>query len=475
MSPVSRLELLSENLKKIDSSSPARVRLNKLFDENTFVESDALAKSMDEVAAVVTGYGAIDGSTVFAFCQDSSVSAGAVGKAHAAKIKKVYETAAKVGAPVIGIYDSKGADLKNSYDAMAAYGELFAASNNISGVVPQIALILGTCAGSATLVAGGADFIVMSKEGEFFLTPPSVADKDDIENKFAGSAKNAAESGAAHIVCKSEDESIAAVRKLVSMLPLNNLSAAPIWDFAEKEGSADALRAACENIDASSAKDIAENIADADSVIELQSEFGKNAFTAIATIGGMACAVVGAFGEIGIDEAAKLTRMVSICDSFSIPVVTLVNTEGFTASSKSELTGSVRRAAMLAHVYAEATCPKVSVVVGKAYGSAYIALAGKGANADVAVAWPSAVISPLKPEAAVAFMYNDRITKETSRDEVVAQYKDNEASAFAYANDGQLDSVIDPAATRSVIISSLDMLAGKRVNTLPKKHSNMPL
>ncbi len=459
MSAANKLALLSEKLQTIDKASPARARLTKLFDENTFVEIDALAKAGENAAAVVTGYGSVDGSTVFAFSQDSSVASGALGKVHAAKIKKVYELAAKTGAPVVGVYDSKGADLTNPYDTMAAYGELLALSNNLSGVVPQVSLVLGICAGSAALIASGADFIVMSEDGEFFLTAPAASE--------ACSAKNAAETGVAHVVAKDADGAIAAARKIISMLPLNNLAEAPIWDFAEAEGAAAALQAAGEKLDCVEAAEIVKNIADAGSVTELQASFGKKAYAALATIGGQAVGILGAAGSLGKDECAKLARIVSICDAFSIPVVTLVNTEGFE--------GSVRDTAMLAHVYAEATTPKVSVVLGKAYGSAYIALAGKGANADMAYAWPGAVISPLKPETAVAFLYNDRITAEKSRQAVEAEYQETEASAFAYAECGLIDAVIDPSATRAVVLSALDMLSGKRVSSLPKKHGNLPL
>lgn len=454
MSSANKLALLSEKLKTIDEASPARARLIKLFDENTFVEIDVFAKAGENAAAVVTGYGSVDGSTVFAFCQDSTVASGAIGKAHAAKIKKVYELAAKTGSPIVGIYDSKGADLAAPYDTMAAYGELLALSNNLSGVVPQVSLVLGTCAGGAALIASGADFIVMSEEGEFFLSSPASGE--------ACSAKNAAEEGVAHILAKDESEALEAARKIISLLPLNNLAEAPIWDFEEVSGSTDVL-----NGEGAVLTDIVKNIADAGSVTELQAEFGKDAFAALATIGGQAVGIVGVSGSLGKDECAKLARTVSICDAFSIPAVTLVNTEGFS--------GSVRDTATLAHVYAEATTPKISVVLGKAYGSAYIALAGKGANADMAYAWPNAVISPLKPETAVAFLYNDRITAEKSRQDVETEYADTEASAFAYAERGMIDAVIEPSATRAVIISAMDMLSGKRVNTLPKKHSNMPL
>ncbi len=459
MSPANKLERLTQNLAQIDAASTARVRLAKLFDEGTFVEIDAFAKAMGDGDTVVSGYGTVDGSTVFAFAQDRAASSGAVDKVHADKIKKIYALATKTGAPVVGIYDSNGASLASPAETMAAYGELLALSNNISGVVPQVSVVLGPCVGSAALIAMGADFVVMSGKAELTLTPPA-----------QGSAQTAAETGVAHILANDEEGAIASARKIISLLPANNLAQAPVWDYAEAAGAGDVLAAAGEDISKSTIAAVAGSIADDASIVELQAEFGKGAYAALATIGGQVVGISAAFGALASDECAKLARLVSICDAFSIPVVTLVHTAGFEASAN-----GARDAARLAHVYAEATTPKVSLVVGEAYGSAYIALAGKGANADVAYAWPGAVISPLKPETAVAFLYSDRITAEKNREAVESEYKDNEASPFAYAQCGQLDAVIDPAKTRATLLSALDMLASKRVSTLPKKHSNILL
>lgn len=459
MSPANNLERFTQNLIQIDPASAARVRLAKLFDEGTFVEIDAFAMAMGDAGAVVTGYGMIDGSTVFAFAQDSSSASGAVDKVHADKIKKVYSLATKTGAPVVGIYDSNGASLANPADTMAAYGELLALSNNISGVVPQVSVVVGPCVGSAALIALGADFVVMSKNAEISLGVPA-----------QGNAQTAAESGVAHIVTETEDEAIAQAAKIISLLPSNNLSDAPEWDYAEAAGAQDVLTKAGENPCGSDIAEVVKSIADDGSVVELQKDFGKGAYAALATIGGRAVGVAAAHGTLTSDECAKLARLVSICDAFSVPVVTLVNTDGFDASA-----AGVRDAARLAHVYAEATTAKVSVIAGKAYGGAYIALAGKGANADIVYAWPGAVISPLKPETAVAFLYSDRITADKTRETVEAEYKENEASAFAYAACGQVDTIINPIETRAKLICALDMLSGKRVSTMPKKHGNIPM
>lgn len=476
MSGISKIDMLNEACKQAKAVTPARERLLKLFDADSFVELDAYTKSCGETVGVVIGYGAIEGSTVFAFAQDSSVNDGAVGRVHAAKIKKVYDLAVKTGAPVVGIYDSNGADLKEGNDALTAYGEMLLSSNNISGVVPQISVVVGTCASSAAMVAASADFVVMSEDAQLFMTAPFTvkANGEDVEG--AGSAANAAKAGVAHFVEKTADEAVAKARAIVSMLPINNLSTVPLCEFSAVENTADYLRAACENISGTDVKELVSTVVDANSVVEIQKDFAEGAFAALATLGGFTVGVAATVSEtIGRDECAKIARLVSICDAFQIPVITFVNTQGFESSAASELAGLVRESAKLAHVYAEATTPKVSVILGDAFGPAYIALAGRNANADAVLAWPSAVVSPLNPKTAVAIMYGNEITADKSREEVENEYRTEKAGAFNAAADGVVDDVIDPAATREALISALDMLEGKRVTKLPKKHGNMPL
>ncbi len=523
MSGISKISMLNEAVSKAKVSTPARERLLKLFDEGSFTELDAYTQSCGQAVGVVIGYGTIEGSTVFAFSQDSSVNDGAVGRIHAAKIKKVYDLAVKTGAPVVGVYDSNGADLKEGSDALTAYGDMLLASNNISGVVPQISVVLGTCASSAAMVAASADFVVMSKEAtaygdmllasnnisgvvpqisvvlgtcassaamvaasadfvvmskeaQLFMTAPFTVKANGENTEGAGSAENAAKSGVAHFVEDTEDEAVAKARAIVSMLPINNLSTVPLCEFNAVENASDYLRAACENISSTDVKEIIGTIVDANSVVEIQKDFANGAFAALATLGGFTVGVAATVSDtIGRDECAKIARLVSICDSFQIPVITFVNTQGFEASAASELAGLVRESAKLAHVYAEATTPKVSVITGDAFGPAYIALAGRNANADVVLAWPSAVVSPLNPKTAVAIMYENEITAEKSREDVENEYRTEKAGALNAAADGIVDDVIDPAATRDALIGALDMLEGKRVSKLPKKHSNMPL
>ncbi len=478
MSQESRLEVLNQARAALQKPSPARERLTKLFDEGTFAELDAFVASGEAGAGVITGYGSIMGCPVYAFSQDGTENSGAMSQMQALKINKIYEMALKTGAPVVGIYDSPGAKLDEGFQVLNAYGELLQWSNNLSGVVPQLSLVLGTCAGSAAMIACSADLVLMSKQAEFFLTAPFTAKASGEGDEGAGTAENAAKSGAVHLVCENEDAVLENTRLLLSRMPLNNLSGSPVVEFAAAD-DAEALRAACENPDSCDVKQIAALLADAESVIELQSAFAPAAFTAFATLGGFPCAIVGTdrrqnAGRLDADACAKIARLVSIADAFSLPVVTLVDTDGFVPSAKAELAGSLREAAKLAHVYAEATTAKISVILGNAYGPAYIALAGKNAGADLAYAWPSAAISPLAPDAAVTILWADRLA-DTPRAQLTEEYKATLASPLEACKAGVVDDVIDPAATRDVLISAIDLLSSKRMPTLPKKHSNMPL
>ncbi|WP_079987994.1 carboxyl transferase domain-containing protein [Anaerotruncus rubiinfantis] len=461
---------LADARKDALKATAARERLTALFDPDSFVEVGALVKTGCDGTGVITGYGLVEGCPVYAFSQDSTVKSGAVGAATGSKIRKIYDLAYKTGAPVVGIYDSNGAAVDEGLDAMAAYGDMLHWSNNLSGVVPQISLVLGVCAGSAAMIAASADFVVMSGKGEFYLTTADAAS--------ASSAEEAAKTGVAHIVETEEADAIKAARTLISMLPSNNLSAPPVCDFSAVSGAEAALSAAAADIGAADIFEIAKNVVDADSLVELQKEYSTcGAKVGLATLAGSTVGVVAASngGTICSGGASKIARFVAICDSFQIPVVTFVNAAAFAPLPNHGFRGGVREVAKLAHVYAEATTPKIAVVVGKAYGSAYIALAGRGASADLTVAWPCATISALSPETAVAFMYGDRITADKSRAQVEAEYAANDAGALAAAAKGHIDDVIDPAETRGVVLSAIDMLAGKRVTTLPKKHANIPM
>ncbi len=430
----------------------ARERLAKLFDDGAYTEIDASVKSGDSLTGVITAYGYVDGSPVYAFSQDKNVKGGAVNKQHAAKICKVYDLASRNGVPVVGIFDSNGAFVDDGAEALAAYSEMLMWTNNLSGVVPQISVVAGTCIGSAALIACSADFVVATEDAELYLAPN--------EGKNGAAA---AELGTVSVLAKDDNEAVESARKLISMLPANNLSTAPEFEYGVSSKLAEGKAA-----------DIAEAIADTESIVEVSEKFGAAAYTAIATIGGSAVGIAATNktdSKLTSDDSAKLARFVRTCDAFSIPVVTIIDTEGF------ESNDNIRDLAKLANAYAEATTVKVSVVTGKAYGSAMVAFGT--ANADMTFAYADAVISPLAPVTAVEFLWHDKLkgTADVAaeRTKLAAEYAENEASAFAAAEKNCVDEIITSDDARAKIAGVLELMAGKRMNKrLPKKHSNMP-
>lgn len=455
---------LSEKKAEI-TATPARRRLAALFDEGSFTELDAFARHGADSVEVVCGFGTVDGSPVYAFSQDGEVKGGAIGEAQALKIKKVYDLAVKTGAPVVGIYDSNGLYLGDGIQSLAACSDMLMMSDNISGVVPRISVIAGPCGGTLAMIAEGADVVIMSEKAEFFMTAPDVIRAQDKE-AVTGTADACAQSGLVHLTAADDMEAVAKARQVLSRLPLNNLSAAPITEFAAPA----AVPAAGD----SAGKAIA-GIADADSVIELQPEYGKNVVTALGGVNGSSAGFVAYDGVAGAAECTKAARFVSLCDAFSIPVITLVNSTGYQTTPCAEQGGILAKAAQLSHVYAQATTPMISVITGDAYGAVYMTLAGRAANADLVYAWENAAISALAPEAAVSILWNDRLAAGEKREALAAEYVETAASPFEAAASGALDGVIEPAETRAAVVAALDTLCGKRVPTLARKHTNMPL
>ena len=452
------------------ADSAARKRLQALFDEGSYTELDRFAKNGDKPGEVITAYGSIAGAPAYAFSQDISVASGAMGRVQAQKIARVYDLAAENGLPVVGLYDSDGAHLDEGVDALAAYGDLILKSNRLSGVVPQISVVLGACIGSAALLASLADVTIMQKDAEFYCVSPAIL--GDKTGKV-GSAETAAKNGSVHLLADDETAALDKVKELLSLLPGNNLSVAPLADYEPAAGDPAALQT---GVDAGV---ILDAVADAGSQLELSAAYGSAARTLLCRISGNPVGVVANGGEnegrIDAAAAAKIARFVRMCDAFSIPVITFVNTAGFVADQDTELAGSVKEAALLTHAYAEATTQKVTVITGKAYGPAYIALAGRASGADVVYAWPDATISALEPLTAVSVLYKDRILAGEKREDLAAEYVKTAASAFEAAAAGYVDDVIEPAETFQRVATALDMLSGKRFSTLSKKHSNMPL
>ncbi len=416
--------------------------ITEFFDADSFCEIDAFAGSENGFAEAVAGFGTVEGMPVYAFAQNSDICGGAMSKAQAAKIEKIYNLALKTGAPVVGFYDSVGGRLAQGTELLAGCGKVLNSAASLSGVVPQVSVILGTCLGTNALNAVSADVVIMSKKAQLSL---------DVTGKNADAQFNA-QNGNAAVVVEDTDEAIAKAKELMLYLPSNNLNMAP---QSFEEAPADD-GCGC----------IVSRTLDGCPKFKLFDGFGNNAKTRLARLGGQVVGVVVTKGnELDCKSAAKAAKFVRFCDAFSIPVITFVNCPGFE---------SLKSAAKLTSAYAEATTVKISVVTGKAVGSAYIALAGTGANADVVFAMPEAIISPVGVEAAAFIMAPETMKVPVSEQKAAAEkYAQDNLSAYNAAQNGYVDSIVEEPQLRSTLIAALDMLAGKRVPTLAKKHSTI--
>lgn len=430
-------------------NTEAKKRLALLFDDGAYTEIDAFAKDSNGEIEVVAGFGSVNGAPCYAFSQDVSVNGGAIGIAQCSKILKVYDLATKTGCPVIGIYDSNGVKLTEGFEALSAYGEIVKASTSVSGVVPQISIIAGACLGTSALMANMADVVVAVKDADFYITAPSEA---TVEDSYSA--------GVVDIVADDFDNAVNEVKKVVSLLPSNNLSPLPLFDFSAPSVLAN---------ETMEVMDVVNSIADANSVVELKAGYGKKLVTALATVAGATVGII-AFKGMPVCPSCsyKAEALIKLCDAYNIPIITVVNANGVKKECEAQMLISATK---LTSAYATATAPKISLVTGEAIGTAYIILAGKGANADVTLAWDSSVVSPLDVEASVAFLYNDRLASGEDRAVLEAEYKQTIGSAFSAAACGAIDDVFAPEATREKIISALDMLAGKRESTIARKHS----
>lgn len=439
------------------ADSDSRTMLTDLFD-NGFVELDKYVTDKDGAAGVVTGYGFCEDTAYYAFAQDISVRSGAFSKASAAKINKVFQLAAKNGSPIVGFYNSKGGDVAEGVELLGAYSDIAAAAAAVSGVVPQIAVITGVCAGTSAVIACMADIVIMTEKAELFVTPPfNSVDK----SAGAGSAAFAAKSGAAAIVVKDEKEALELLKKLLFTLPINNLTPGGLaLESAEVDSSSDCIFA---------------KTALKGSVIELYKDFGNASYTAIGTVGYNACGFVSTAkaARLSKDDCAKIARFVSFCDAFSIPVITEVNSEGFELSSVAEAAGAVRDAAKLTQVYAAATTPKIAVITGNALGGIFTAFAGN--NADCTIAYENAVIAPTTPKAAAIFLHADELDGKDAKAklaEITDDYAKSEASPFNAAAFGFVDRIVDADDISEELVSALSMVSSKKVSAPARKHIN---
>lgn len=431
-----------KNAKNEISNSVAYKRLTVLFDDGSFTEIDSLAKSSDSFAEVVAGYGLISGCPCYAFAQNSDFVGGAMSKAQSAKLKKVYDLAIKTGNPVIGLYDSNGARLPEGMDMLGGYGNILNSISNLSGVVPQISVILGNCFGIGALNAANADIVIMSKSAKFAINTDGTK----------GDYSEAYECGTVDVLAENEGEAIDKTRELIAYLPSNNLSVAPVADALDAETAIGA--------------DPIKLTVDRGTFFELKAGMGNNAVVGFGRVYGVVTAIVSTCGkELGCKDCRKIIEFVNLCDSFAIPVVTFANSKGLKC---------LEFGSKLAAVYAQATTVKVTVVTGEAYGPFYVALAGTGANADFTFAWSGASIAALPPVTGANIIWKDRMEVEFSEQQaVIDEFKKEYCNSFLAANSGYVEDIINPEDTRDKIFTALDMLAGKRVTSLPKKHSTI--
>ncbi|MCD8026339.1 MAG: carboxyl transferase [Clostridiales bacterium] len=422
------------------ASTSAYKTITEFFDADSFCEIDAFAKSGDGFAEVVAGFGTVEGLPVYAFAQNSDICGGAMSKAQAAKLKKIYDLALKTGAPVVGFYDSVGGRLSQGTELLAGCGEVLNSSASLSGVVPQISVILGTCLGTSALNAVSADIVIMSEKAQLSLSV--TGENSDAEYN--------AKQGISAITAKDSQEAVAKAKELMLYLPSNNLNMAP-QSFEEAPAGE-----GC----------IVSKVIDGGSAIKLYGDCGDAASVRIARLGGQVVGIVATKGgELDCKSTSKIAKFVRFCDAFSLPVISFVDCKGFE---------SLKSASKTASAYAEATTVKISVVTGKAIGSAYIAMAGTGANADVVYALPDAVISPVNVEAAAVIMAPGAMKVSVAEQKAAAEkFAEESLSAFNAAQNGYVDGIVSADELRTALISALDMLSGKRVSTLAKKHSTI--
>ena len=469
-------------------SLSASERINSLLDDSSFVEIGAYvtARSTDfniqetdsPKDGVITGYGVINGKLVYVYSQDASVFGGAVGEMHAKKIAKVYDMAMKVGAPVIGLIDCAGLRLQEATDAMNAFGRLYLKQTMASGVIPQITGIFGTCGGGSALIPTMSDFTFMTSEGsKLFVNTPNALDSNNESKLNTASAEYLSNNtDMVDAVCDDDATLLAQIRNLIDMLPSNNLE-------DEIIDCTDDLNRTIANLDsfAEDGRAVIQNIADNNVFFEVNKDFAKEMVVGFArfdgqTVGCVANQVKDGSNMISSAGAKIAADFVKFCDSFNIPVLTLVNTKGFVATVENEKI-IADAAGKLAYAFADATVPKVTVVMGDAFGTAYTVMNSKSIGADMVYAWPNAKIGTMDPEMAVKIMYEDEIAKAADKvakiKELKEEYTKLQSSAIACAKRGYIDDIIEADATRKRVIAAFEMLYTKDEVRPAKKHGTV--
>jgi len=478
----------------------ARERLDTLLDPDSFFETDLFVEHSaehfgmkeKELAGdgVVTGYGKIDGRVVAVYAQDFTVAGGSLGKAHAGKIVKVMDTSEEMRIPLIGINDSGGARIQEGVDSLCGYGDIFYRNTRLSGVVPQISLVLGPCAGGAVYSPALTDFVfVVDKISNMFITGPQVIKSvlgEEISAEDLGGARTQATiTGNAHFFSQTEPEAFMQIRKLLSFLPQNCDETPPLkTDSGPPKTSfqvidvvpGDRRKSYC-------TKDIIKGIVDDSDFFEVQEHYAKNIVIGFGRLGGKPIGIIAnqprfLAGVLDVDASDKASRFIRFCDAFNIPLLTLVDTPGYLPGIDQEHSGVIRHGAKILYAYSEATVPKLTLIIRKAYGGAYVAMCSKHLGASFVVAWPTAEIAVMGPEGAANIIFKKEIETsddpEATRKEMVMEYEEKFMNPYIAASRGYIDLIIDPQKTRETLITALNVAETRKISSPTRRHGNMP-
>ncbi|MFQ5434145.1 MAG: acyl-CoA carboxylase subunit beta [Anaerolineae bacterium] len=480
----------------------ARERIARLLDEGTFQEIDSWMQhrhadfGMDEKRfagdSVVTGFGKVNGRTVCVFAQDFTVLGGSFSEVQGQKIGKLMDMALESGVPVIGLNDSVGARIQEGVYSLAAYSELFWRNTQASGVIPQISVMLGPCAGGSVYSPALTDFIIMTRgTSHMFITGPEVIktvtrEEVDMET-LGGAAAHSQTSGVAHFAVDDEAAALALTRQLLSYLPANNAEPPPISEPTDDPWRMDETLNAIVPADPGLSYDmhqVIERVFDLGSFLEVQRDYAQNAIVGFARLHGAPVGIVAQqpdvlAGVIDINAADKISRFIRICDAYNLPIVTFVDSPGFMPGVAQEHSGIIRHGAKIVYAYSEATVPKLAVVTRKAYGGAYIVMSSKYIRTDLVFAWPTAEIAVMGAEGAVNVLYRKQLKDaddpEAARAELVAEFREKFSKPYAPAASGHIDDIVIPAETRPRLIAALEMLRDKKASLPRKKHGIMPV
>ena len=489
-------EILNSGLKNSNSKNNlARDQVLSLLDEGTFIELGLFAKNSSQTKnnvpydGVICGYGQINGRLVYLIAEDSNIVGGSIGEVHSKKICNCQELAMKVGAPIIYLYNTSGLRIEEGIDALEMYGKVIKNSIEASGLIPQISIILGLCAGAASFAPVISDFVfTINDKTKMFVNAPAILSKEGkpkYDDEMVGGAKVHSEiTGISHFYTKDYNECFDKVRSLFSYLPQNNIDKTEEIECNDDiNRNNDILNSYIEN-GSYDVKNIIKEIADNNLFFEVQSMYAKNILTGFIRIGGKCIGVVAnnknvLDGKLDIKATNKASKFIRTCDSFNIPILTLVDTDGYVPDIKEEHGGLIKNGAKLFYAYGDSTTAMVSLIIGKAYGSAYVAMCSKGLAADIVFAWPSAEIAVLKFDAAFNILYKNEILKSSDvnklKNEKKAELDELVLNPYRAAEKGYIDDIIEPKYTRKMLISAFDSLENKHVKKNNKKHGNIPL